>query len=81
MWKKKNAYRGWESQKKKEEKGKRPLGRQRCRCMDNIKMDHREIGWGGMDWINLGSEWGPVEGSCDHGTEPSGSINWWEVLE
>jgi hypothetical protein len=21
--------------------------------MDNIKMDLREIGWGGMDWIDL----------------------------
>jgi hypothetical protein len=24
--------------------GKRPLGRPRCRWVDNIKMDHREIG-------------------------------------
>jgi hypothetical protein len=29
--------------------GKRPLGRPRCRWEDNIKMDLREIGWGGMD--------------------------------
>jgi hypothetical protein len=33
--------------------GKRPLGRPRCRWVDNIKMDLREIGWGGMDWIYL----------------------------
>jgi hypothetical protein len=33
--------------------GKRPLGRPRLRWMDNIKMDLREIGWNGMDWINL----------------------------
>jgi hypothetical protein len=33
--------------------GKRPLGRQRCRWMDNIKMDLREVGWNGMDWIEL----------------------------
>jgi hypothetical protein len=32
---------------------KRPLGRPRCRWMDNIKMDLRETGWDGMDWINL----------------------------
>jgi hypothetical protein len=32
---------------------KRPLGRTRSRWMDNIKMDLREIGWGGMDWIDL----------------------------
>jgi hypothetical protein len=31
---------------------KRPLGRPRRRCVDNIKMDLREIGWGGMDWID-----------------------------
>jgi hypothetical protein len=29
--------------------GKRPLGRPRRRWEDNIKMDLREIGWGGMD--------------------------------
>jgi hypothetical protein len=29
--------------------GKRPLGRPRRRWGDNIKMDLREIGWGGMD--------------------------------
>jgi hypothetical protein len=33
--------------------GKRPLGRPRRRCEDNIKMDLRELGWGGMDWIEL----------------------------
>jgi hypothetical protein len=33
--------------------GKRPLGRPRRRCVDNIKLDFREIVWGGMDWIDL----------------------------
>jgi hypothetical protein len=33
--------------------GKRPLGRLRCRRVDNIKMDLREVGWGGMEWIEL----------------------------
>jgi hypothetical protein len=33
--------------------GKRPLERPRRRWMDNIKMDFREIEWGGMDWIDL----------------------------
>jgi hypothetical protein len=32
---------------------KRPLGRPRCRWVDNIKMDLREIGWDDMDWIDL----------------------------
>jgi hypothetical protein len=26
--------------------------------MDNIKMDLREIGWGGMDWIHLAQDRG-----------------------
>jgi hypothetical protein len=33
--------------------GKRPLGRSRCRWEDNIKIDIKEIGWDGMDWIDL----------------------------
>jgi hypothetical protein len=33
--------------------GKRPLGRPRRRWEDNIKMNHREIGWDGVDWIDL----------------------------
>jgi hypothetical protein len=28
-------------------------GRPRGRWEDNIKMDLREIGWGGMEWIDL----------------------------
>jgi hypothetical protein len=32
---------------------KRPLGRPRCRWADNIKIDLRETGGGGMDWIDL----------------------------
>jgi hypothetical protein len=33
--------------------GKRPLGRPRRRWEDNIRMDLREIGCDGMDWIDL----------------------------
>jgi hypothetical protein len=33
--------------------GKRPLGRRRRRWVDNVKMDLREIGWNGMDWIDV----------------------------
>jgi hypothetical protein len=32
---------------------KRPLGRPRCRWVDNTKMGLREIGWDDMDWIDL----------------------------
>jgi hypothetical protein len=33
--------------------GKRPLGRQRRRWVNNVKQDLRETGWDGMDWIDL----------------------------
>jgi hypothetical protein len=36
--------------------GKRPLRRPRRRWEDNIKMDIREIGWGGMYWIYLAKD-------------------------
>jgi hypothetical protein len=31
-------------------------GRPRRRWVDNIKMDFREIRWGGMDWIVLAQD-------------------------
>jgi hypothetical protein len=37
-------------------KGKRPLGRPRCRWEDNIKMDLREIGINGANWIQLAED-------------------------
>jgi hypothetical protein len=36
--------------------GKGPLGRPRRRWEDNIKMDLRDIRWGGMDWIDLAQD-------------------------
>ena len=36
--------------------GKRPLGRPRRRWEDNIKMDFQEVGYGGMDWIELAQD-------------------------
>jgi hypothetical protein len=33
--------------------GKRPLRRPRHRWEDNIRMDVREIGWEGVDWMHL----------------------------
>jgi hypothetical protein len=38
--------------------------------VDNIKMDLTDIGWTGVDWIDRAA----VEGSCEYGIEPSGSI-------
>jgi hypothetical protein len=38
------------------QEGKRPLGKPRHRWVDNIKIDLREIGWDGMDWIDLSQD-------------------------
>jgi hypothetical protein len=46
---KKNAYRILVGKPE----GKRLLRRPRCRWVDNIKMDVREIGWGGMNWTDV----------------------------
>jgi len=36
--------------------GKRPLGRPRRRWEDNIKMDLKEVGCEGVDWIELAQD-------------------------
>jgi hypothetical protein len=41
----------WEFQR-----GKRPLGRPRCRWVDNIRMELGEVGWGNVDWIGLAKD-------------------------
>jgi hypothetical protein len=59
--------------------GKMSLRWPRRRWVSNFKMDLREIGWGGMDWIDLAEDRDQWRG--EYGNEPSGSINCWEVLE
>jgi hypothetical protein len=36
-----------------------------------------EVVWTEFTWLRLGL----VEGSCEHGNEPSGCIKCWEILE
>jgi hypothetical protein len=36
--------------------GKRPVGRPRRRWEDNIKMDLKEVGYEGVDWIELAQD-------------------------
>jgi hypothetical protein len=33
--------------------------------------------WIGLMWLRIG----PVEGSCEHGNEPSVSMKCWKILE
>jgi hypothetical protein len=49
MGAKRNAYMILE----RKPEGRRPLGRPRRRRVKNIKMNLREIEWGGRDWIDL----------------------------
>jgi hypothetical protein len=46
------------------------FGRPRCRWKYNIKMGLAEIGFGSMDWVYQDQ----YRSSCEHGSEPSGSI-------
>jgi hypothetical protein len=48
MGEKRNTYRLLE--------GKRPLGRPRCRWVENIRLDLGEVGWGDVDWIGLAKD-------------------------
>jgi hypothetical protein len=52
MGEKRNAYRLLVGKPE----GKRPLGRPRCRWVDNIRMDLVEVGWGAVDWIGLAQD-------------------------
>jgi hypothetical protein len=52
MGENRNAYRILEGMPE----GKRRLGRPRRRWVNNIKMDLREIGWDGVDWIDMAQD-------------------------
>jgi hypothetical protein len=49
---KRNAYRIFVGKPEEET----PLGTPRRRWEDNIRMDLRDMGWGGMDWFNLAQD-------------------------
>jgi hypothetical protein len=59
--------------------GMRPLGRQSCRWVYNIKMDLGEIVWGGVEWIDLAQDRDQWM-TCEQGNKPFGCIKMGEVL-
>jgi hypothetical protein len=66
--------------------GKRPLGRLTCRWVDNIKMYVREIGWDGMDWMELAQDrdqWRALVNTVMNLRIPSNCCEWlhnWQLL-
>jgi hypothetical protein len=36
--------------------GRSSLGRTRCRWKDNVKIDLKEMGWEGVDWMDLAQD-------------------------
>jgi phenylalanine-4-hydroxylase len=43
--------------------GKRPLRRHRCKFKDKMRMDFKDVGWEGVDWIHLDQDrdwWQPL---------------------
>jgi hypothetical protein len=44
-------------------------------------MDLGEVGWGDVDWIGLAQDMKRVEGSCEFGIEPLGSMKCSETIE
>ena len=54
--------------------GKKPLGRPRRRCEDNIKMSF-------VDWIDLALIIRQVAATCECGNEPTGFVKCGEFLD
>lgn len=44
-----------------------------------LKCNLKQMGWKGMDWIHLSYD--RYVRSCEHGTEPSGSVRYVEFLD
>jgi hypothetical protein len=58
---KRNTYRILEGKPE----GKRSLRRTKRRWVDNIKMNLSEIGWDGMDWIDLAQDRGQLRATVN----------------
>jgi hypothetical protein len=76
IWEKRNAYRILVGKPE----GNRPLGRSRRRWEDHIKRNLGEIGWGGMDWIDLAQDTDQWRALVNMVMNLEGSIKW-EILQ
>ena len=56
MGEERGMYRVWVGKPEERRPLGRPLGRPRCRWVDNIRMDLQEVGCGYMDWIGLAQD-------------------------
>jgi hypothetical protein len=64
--------------------GKRPLGRRRLRCEDNIKIDLQEVGCRGMDWIDQAQDkdrWRALVNAVMNLRAPENAGNFWIIRE
>jgi hypothetical protein len=61
--------------------GKIPLERPTRRWVHNIKTDLREIGWDGMDWIDLAQDTDQWRALVNMMMNLRGSLKCWEVPE
>ena len=61
--------------------GEEPHERPGYRWEDNIKMDLQKVGCRCMDWIEVVQDRGQVAGTCECGSEASGSVKCGEFLD
>jgi len=61
--------------------GKIPFGIPRYRWKGTIKIDLQQVGWGGVDSIDLDQDREQVADAFECGNEPSGSVKCGEFLD
>jgi hypothetical protein len=61
--------------------GKGSPWRRRRRWKDNIKTGLQDVGWGGLNWVDLAQDRDRWRSSCECGNELSGSIKRGEFFD
>jgi hypothetical protein len=60
---------------------KETTGRPQRRCVDNIKIDVREVGWDDVGWIDLAQDRDQWRALVNTVMKTSGSLKCWDVPE